>query len=460
MVWQPKDRDKTWLRLYHEHKGKIDADFGRLAFTTPPLAAYRSLDAKYTTSAMAKDLQSWALFGPPLGKTWEPTKAERERFPTMIRPLVSNPWTVLRTDPPAANGSAVAAVDLHGRVQPAVNDDVETYTAAAWHGTILPKSAADAWLAAGFAEYERIVALEMALDKQSDSKLTPGDRNRLEVAVNAHRARYADAARREVNANGRDRTERGLPDDEYWLAVGKGVLTLHALRGAIGTEKFCELMDSFGQANAGKEVASSAFARHVAKKTGKDLHSFHAPIGVWARPVIQSFESERDRTIIVYGTGDDDAANRATAELVQEAIRTHWSNQTLPIKADKDATEQDLRSHNLLLIGRPDANRIVERLRGRLGVTFGWRSFTVRDETYAHPGSAVLASGVSSFNPRFSVVVLAGLSADATTRTAAAIYHKDGQGADVLILPNGGKPKALVAPPELTEKKVDKAGGR
>ena len=30
---------------------------------------------------MAKDLKTWALFGPPLGRTWQPTADERQRFP-------------------------------------------------------------------------------------------------------------------------------------------------------------------------------------------------------------------------------------------------------------------------------------------------------------------------------------------------------------------------------------------
>src|SRR5262249_10595045 len=66
MVFCPTDRDKTWQRLFREHKGQIDVEFGKLAFTTPPLAAYHSLDAKFTTADLAKDLKTWALFGPPL----------------------------------------------------------------------------------------------------------------------------------------------------------------------------------------------------------------------------------------------------------------------------------------------------------------------------------------------------------------------------------------------------------
>ena len=95
------------------HKGKIDADFGKLAFTTPPLAAYHSVDAKFTTTDLAKDLKTWALFGPPLGRTWQPTFEERQRFPE-VQPLVSNPWTILHPAAPIREKQALPlALDLH-----------------------------------------------------------------------------------------------------------------------------------------------------------------------------------------------------------------------------------------------------------------------------------------------------------------------------------------------------------
>jgi hypothetical protein len=538
MAWQPRDRDKTWLRLYGDHKGTIGAGFGRLAFTTPPLAAYRSLDAKYTTSAMTKQLQTWALFGPPLGKTWEPTKTERERFPS-IRPLVSNPWTVLRPDPPAFSGPALAAADLHDRIVTESTDDAETHTAAAWNGTILPKADADAWLAAGFAEYERIVALEQALKSDADGKLPDAARDRLAVALNAARVRYLPAARAAEDVPlGRTREKPG--DEWYRVATGKGVLVLHELHEALGSEKFCAVMDAFGRTNAGKEVTAAAFAEHIAKETSRDWKDFfaywleqpglpdlklerasiqshpvagagngggagdsfrvigslrqdHGPRRKVAvtletakgettqlveldgtnsfafetpeRPVrvtvdkynrsakangsaytIASFEDERDRTLIVYGTRDEEAANRETALALQERIRTHWSNETIPVKSDQQVTDDDLRSRHLLLVGRPDSNRVVERFRDALPVTFGWRSVVVRGTTYAHAGSGVIAATANPLNPRYSAVVLAGLSAEATTRTPDSIYDKAGQGADVLVLPHGGKIKAIVAP--------------
>ena len=67
-----------------------------------------------------------------------------------------------------------------------------------------------------------------------------------------------------------------------------------------------------------------------------------------------------------------------------------------------------------MLIGRPDSNAVAARLVKGLPVTFGPASFVLRGETYAHPGSAVVVAGSNPLNPRYSVVVFAGLGAEAT----------------------------------------------
>src|SRR5262249_1547734 len=143
VVWRPSDRDRAWLKLYDAHKGKIDADFGKLAFTMPPLAKASSLDAKFTTTDLAKKLKSLALWGPPLGRTWLPNDSEKDLYAD-IRPLVSHPWTVLHTTAPEKEAKPVEVADLHdpaksnslgGKSDP---DDEDLPTKPAWHGTLLP----------------------------------------------------------------------------------------------------------------------------------------------------------------------------------------------------------------------------------------------------------------------------------------------------------------------------------
>jgi hypothetical protein len=103
--WEPDDRDKAWMRFYDKHKGKIDADAAKKVFADPSLALSHSLDAKFTTTALAKDLASWATYGPPTGKTWRPTPEDRDNHPG-IRALEPHPWTVLTINPPPEGAKA------------------------------------------------------------------------------------------------------------------------------------------------------------------------------------------------------------------------------------------------------------------------------------------------------------------------------------------------------------------
>ena len=113
-VFHPSDRDRKWLELYDKYKGKIDADFGKLAFTTAPIASYPSADAKFTTSDMAKELKTWALFGPPLGRTWQPTQATSRRSSLRSgRWSATRGWCCTPGRPPTKSRPAPLAVDLH-----------------------------------------------------------------------------------------------------------------------------------------------------------------------------------------------------------------------------------------------------------------------------------------------------------------------------------------------------------
>jgi hypothetical protein len=113
--------------------------------------------------------------------------------------------------------------------------------------------------------------------------------------------------------------------------------------------------------------------------------------------------------------------------------------------ADRDFTDEQLKTHHLVLIGRPDSNLLTNRFRDSLPVKFGPRSFKVGDEQYAHCDSGVLAAADNPVNPRFSIVVLAGLSADATSRLPELVFGAGTQGADIVIAPHSAKVRPLVA---------------
>ena len=112
-------------------------------------------------------------------------------------------------------------------------------------------------------------------------------------------------------------------------------------------------------------------------------------------------------------------------------------------------TDDELKSHHLILIGRPEANAVTARVAQALPVAFGPGSFTVRERTYANMGSAVLAASVSPINPHFSVVVIAGNSAAATLAHAEDLSRRAGRH-EVKVFDATGKSKTFVVPaPEL-----------
>jgi hypothetical protein len=457
--FHPTDRDKMWLKLFDENKGKIDESFGKLAFTTPPLAAYHSVDAKYTTTDMAKEMKTWCLFGPPLGRTWEPTFDERTRFPE-VRPLISNPWAIIHGVAPDKTKPDRIALDVPESiggmqaVEARRQRRSEPTTVPAWRGTLFPKSSADIWLTSAFANYERIVAQEKSLAKaESDHVLSKTDREKIAVALFQYRSDY-ELGCRAWNDVPLTKIESDLRRDEWYrIASGKGVLLLSELRREIGADKFDDLMERFGSDNAGKEVTTATFVEAAERTAGKKLDTFFR---TWLNEVglpdtvrntsgpfaVTTFYNELEQTLIVYGTADEVPTNREAAEALQQAIRARHANFTVPIKTDKEVTEAELKTRHLLLIGRPDSNTFVERFRKDLPVTFGVRSFTVNGDTYAHAGSAVLAAAPSPINARYSIVVVAGLEAASTLRAAPRLPYA--ATAEVVVLPNTAMSRALI----------------
>ena len=241
--------------------------------------------------------------------------------------------------------------------------------------------------------------------------------------------------------------------DWYEIAAGKGVLLLEALRAAMGATEFAAMMDEFGRSHAGHAVDTGQFRAHAEKAAGpsKPLKDFFARWldetglpgspegGTWA---VDSFEEEPEKALIVYGTVKDVHANSEAARKLQRGIATRWSNIIVPIKSDTEATEDDWKSHHILLIGRPASNSAVDRAAKGLPVSFGPTSFAFQGRTYAHPGSAAIASGENPLNPRFEVVLFAGLGAEATWRS---VEHLGGRHAEVILLAEGASPRGLVA---------------
>ncbi len=271
MTYRPHERDRVWVQLYLAHKGHIDANFGREAFTTAPIASYTSVDAKFTTTDMAKELKTVAMYGPPMGRSWQPTPSERERFPA-IRPMLTNPWTIIHSTAPASSKDPLAT-DLGG---PRHEEKVSGGDGnnPGWHGTIFPKNDADTWLAVAFADYERFFSREFKqMEAAKDHCLCEADKRQSLHDLFNPRANYLLAAR-EGDVALKDVRVSSATDAWYNISAGKGFMLLHELRALLGEKAFLDAMKSFGKQNAGKEVSSADFQAHVEKSSGKELKSF------------------------------------------------------------------------------------------------------------------------------------------------------------------------------------------
>jgi hypothetical protein len=551
MVWSPTDRDLKWVELYKANVGKMDERFAQHAFMTPPLCSSAAVDIKFTTGSLAKDLKTWAVFGPPLGKTWMPTNDEIKKYKE-IRPLVSNPWTILGpgVEVPASEGAQPvdlpdpAGDQLIAMVSDDKDKDSDPPSRAAWHGTILPAGDGDIWLASAFAEYEKMVGAERGYAAAQRSRcLCADDYDKVASSLFAARARYfagvrsgGDVALNAVHAD-------VASDGWYKVASGKGVLVLAELRRTMGDEKFLDFMDEFGRAHAGAPASTSEFASAAGKAAGRNLAPFFeywtgrtglprlelvsasltpdakanaedepgavtikgllkasggplpsniemtleaggdevtavVPLSadgsfeIPAKAPVQrlvvdkysraaringgeaelgAYESDLGHTLIVYGTADDAAANLEAAEACRKAIRIAWANVDVPTVSDAKASDEDLKSNNLILIGRPASNRVSGRTATAFPVGFGAESFSVRGDTYGACYSGVLAAGVNPMNEHRSVLIVAGNSGPATLALATDRISK-GHGPQVMIVEASGKSTSLVTPaPELVK---------
>ncbi len=529
-------RDTIWMDLYEKNKGRIDADFGRLAFSTPALVTAHAVDAVFTTTDLGLQMRSWGCFGPPAGNTRLPTAGDLQRFPE-IRPLVVNPWTILHGLPPT--GPAVAqAADLHdpetGEYPGRVEKPDEPPHPHLWHGTLLPAADDDIWLANGFAFYEALaMRWKYFATRPLESVRYARGLDDLATELSYFRCKYELGARR--------RPELPLSKlrasfhDTVWnqISAGKGVLLLHSLRGLIGGDKFDSLMEDFGQANAGKAVSSRQFQAFIENGTGRSWAAFFdawldhpglpmlelgkietqydgdhwrtritvrrnasgGPLAVdvtvetedgeangsarlekvedvielvTAKPprrvvvdknrisaggngapfTILGYEDDLENTLILYGTLDETVANREAARKLQEVLRNREHDIVVPVKADTEVTEEELRNHHLVLLGRPDSNTLVARFRKQFPVAFAPHSFTLRGKVYAHPESAVLAAAENPLNRRFSLVLYAGLGTRAMLNLVAKLDEDYIGSAPLVLLPAGEPAHNLVAVPD------------
>jgi hypothetical protein len=408
--FSPAPRDIKWQQLYREHKGAIDEQFAFLAYITAPLVSNSAMDAKVATSGMAANMMVWAAFGKPNQRERLATGRDRDKLNDGLYP---SGYTLIFAKPSEALQSIVSANErerLLPKPRPADPgaNEARIDSSQLWRGWLLPATDADLWLTAGSASYYRALS--------SDHPAKSVDRLRVEtrgdlIGGDVPLARLHS----EINS---DRYAR--------LASHKGALVLQALRDDIGDQKFFALMRGFYEANTTRPVTTAAFRAAAEKAAGKPLSDFFAK---WLEQpgvpgdrggpayLVRDIGARLDSALIVYGTMADAGANRYAAEQFQRNALDQYEK-AVSIKKDFELTETDLRDHDVVFIGRPEANQALARYAANVGLQYTANSFRIDGKDHGSEYESLAFAAANPLNRAHMVLVIAGNSALATVKAA------------------------------------------
>ena len=367
----PGPRDLKWQDLYREYKGKIDEQFAFLAFRTAPLVSRTTMDAKVATADMASRMMVWAAFGKPNQREWVPTHDEKEEYPNNDG-LYSSGYRMF-----TARASAPESKAEQPATRPRGRDSVSADRL--WKGWVLPASDADIWFTSGSATYYRDLE-----SKNPDRAIS---------------VRWAQL--RSLNATPSD------PRQRFDLETQQGVLFLDQLRRDFGDDRFFKLMREFFAAHTTQTVTAQSFldAAGVQFKLPQD------PGG----PMYLASDIHRrlGSAILAYGTVTDAGANRYAAEQLQKKYLDEYES-IVPLRKDFEVTADELRSHDVIFVGRPETNSALADWRDKIALDSLGATFKIEGVTHASETEALAYAATNPLDPSHMVLVLEGNNALST----------------------------------------------
>jgi len=114
--------------------------------------------------------------------------------------------------------------------------------------------------------------------------------------------------------------------------------------------------------------------------------------------------------LVVYGTLSEGQVNKAAAERFN---REYLGLGQKIIKADVDVNEADLKTRCLILVGRPETNKIAQQFKDIFPIKFNNSKFTWQGFTYDEPSQGVAQVIENPDDPQSLMMMYAGLSAEA-----------------------------------------------
>jgi hypothetical protein len=366
----PTDRDLKWQTLYREYKGKIDEQFGFMAYHTAPLVSATAMDAKVVTADMASRMMVWAEFGKPNQRERLPSKDDQEEYASNDG-LYTSGYRLISTEPVPAGSPQTALLQSHeGALQ-------QNYNHSLWSGWVLPASEADIWFASGSAAY---------YDDLNSQNLP-----------NALAARWAEYRALSVLS---DPTTK----QRFDLETQKGVLFLDQLRRNMGDDRFFKLMADFFAAHKAQPVAAQLFLDAAGVRFALPAD----PGGAMYKA--SDIHGRLSSAILVYGTRTDAGANRYAAEQLQKQF-FQWLESEVPIRKDFEVSDQELRTHDVIFVGRAESNSALARWQDKLGFQSTGGLFRIAGQDHASETEALVFAAINPLDRHHMALVMAGNSA-------------------------------------------------
>jgi len=121
----------------------------------------------------------------------------------------------------------------------------------------------------------------------------------------------------------------------------------------------------------------------------------------------------RDRlssAILVYGTRTDAGANRYAAEELQKHF-FRWLESEVPIRKDFEVSDEELRTRDVIFVGRPESNSALASWQDKLGFQSSGGLFSIAGRDHASETEAFVFAAANPLDQHHMVLVLAGNSA-------------------------------------------------
>jgi hypothetical protein len=202
------------------------------------------------------------------------------------------------------------------------------------------------------------------------------------------------------------------------LQETQGVLFLDSLRRKLGDDAFLKLMADYFAANTTKTVSAQSFLDQAGV-------AFTAPEPGSGPLYLESDIHHRlSSAVLVYGTVREAGANRYAAECLQREFLNEYESQ-VPIYKDFEATDEVLQHHDVIFVGRPEANSALAGWAQKLALDSTGASFRIASNTHASEREALLLAVQSPLDPAHMVLVVAGNDALRTVKLARSVQDTE-----------------------------------